>query len=296
MTSQEKQEILARLAATEAASLIAREIGHSSTSDEALACFRIMEKLNVPAAQVTAVYRSMVTHLQNADLAINFRLKDFFSKPVEGSRILNTWDRDKDSDDYLTTRNTVEERLFNYSNIRRGSGHKTPPIGTTTRMRLFGSRNNNPFFKPGIRPKYGALNFANLADGPARGYGESFFVLKDYIKHNSTFFPGDSFKANDADNSSDMVANYFDMHRIILYMEERMLRALHSAATGAAVTGLPRNDYIEAQLHTDVVFSRDIKRICISNFDISVLGNDTNRVKSSLEQFSHTHNIRLIYH
>jgi hypothetical protein len=294
MTSQEKQEVLARLAATETASAIAREIGRSAVSDEALACFRIMEELKIPAPQVATVYKKMVAHLQQSDLTINFRIDDFFNRPIRGNRIINTWETDNDEPGYLDSRNIVEERLFNYSNNppRTKKDKNELPFGTLTRMRLFGSRTSNPFFKPGMRPKYGALNFANIEEGPARRYGSSYFVLKDYMKHNSTFFPSDSFQAST--NSSELMANYFDLHRIILHMAPKMLEALYKAVSEIEVTNLNPGEYIEAQMHSDVIFSRDIKTIYISKFD-SMKVPQGSKILRDITTFAHINNIRLVH-
>ena len=47
-----------------------------------------------------------------------------------------------------------------------------------------------------MRPRYAAVDFAYCINGGLSKYGKSFLVLKDHMKHNSTFTHCDSFEVD----------------------------------------------------------------------------------------------------
>src|SRR5258708_4625889 len=193
MTPQERQEVLARLAASEILSLKDEEINAHRFDNELNASINIISVLNISADQVDNVRRTLVQRLQNSDLTINFQALTFFANLPTGS-FRNTWQQGNSGNDYLNDRDKVEERLFDYSNT---SG-RSASLSVLARIKLFGSRSSstgaeNRFFKAAMRPKYAALNYTGALQGAAPTYGRSCLVLKEHVKLNATFTNRDSF-------------------------------------------------------------------------------------------------------
>jgi hypothetical protein len=295
MTAKEKQEVLARLAAGDVASLMAPDIESSTMQDEFAATMRVVKVLNVPAQQANGVYQKMIEKLKDADLTINIRAANFFHIARSG-KYLNAYEIGQDGG-YMTVRDTAEEKLFNYSNINGKTNLKANVQGAVNRVKQLGSYSggSNLTFEPGVRPKYAALNFAGLTNGPASMYGSSYMVLKEHLKHNCTFSDRDSFSYRNNANAAGLVANYLHLHRLILNMADNKLKALYNAATGGTIPGarLGASDYIEAQVHAGIMVNRDIQKIFICNAEIG--GPDGRQLRDLFTRFTQKFSIRLEY-
>lgn len=294
MTSEEKQQILARLASSEAASMAGVKAGGTNVDDEFLAKGRLMQLFNKSFRDAALLYDVMIAHLRRSELCVNLKVRDFFTTPPTGRNYSNMWERNRL--DSAHTRDAVEETLFAYTGTQNSvTDDKKKPAAI--RMRLFGSRaNDNRLFKAGIRPKYGALNYTNSKEGPARRYGKSFFVLKDHVKLNCTFYHMDSFCVPDIPNGVDRLASYVHLQRLLVYMSDNMLKNLFATITmdgSQARTGT--FDYLEAQIHTEILFSRDIKRLCISNTELAELPQVSDQLRAAVEKFTKKNNIVLKY-
>jgi len=289
----EREKAMGRLAASDVASLLDSDITSTIKMDEIQAMLRIMSVLNVMPTMAEIVQRQLVRHLQNADLTINFKGLEFFQR-LTGPEFTNTFARNDNGPGYMTPRDQAEEKLFDYSNTKGRTG-KPAVQGVLNRIRTFGSYTSgtNPTFRHESRPKYAALNFSGSTNGPAKLYGKSYMVMKEYIKHNCTFTDKDSFGfINDADAGS-KVANFHNLHRLIINMDERKLRALYNAATGntlpnANVGGM--TDYIEAQLHANVMLNRDVAKMCVSRSEAQ-----TEELRKNYEGFTKKLGIQLVY-
>jgi hypothetical protein len=294
MTEQEKKEVLARLAARDVATLTALGIQATANEDILQAIGRLVDELGIEARKANQVYQAILSHLQSDDvqLTINFNAEKFFGEMPKGSKFLSAFDPGSNrplDQVYMRTRNTIEEGLFNYSMENQDNISSKTKITKDTLNKIaqrivnFGKYGVNDFV-PDVRPKYGALNFAKLRYGAAggQGYGCSFAVLKDYVKHNCTFYPRDSFKTgNKSDKPSPHAATFFDLQRLIRYMSKEMLVALYEVAINkkdynkengsGMIPGVKEEYYIEAQLHGEVRFDRDVKEIFISNNDLFLI-------------------------
>jgi hypothetical protein len=272
MTAKEKQEVLARLAASETASLSSVNIASTDFSDEIAAIRRIVDVLGVPIAQGDTVYQNMVRRIRDSDLTVNFTAYKFFNRMPKGKELYNKFSETGVNDAYINVRDDTEEKMFDYSNRGIRSGVQS----MISRISNLGSYagGNNLIFEHRVRPKYAALNYAGLRHGAAGQWGKSYAVLKDHIKQNCTFIHTDSFDIGNRINAG-MLANYHNPYRLITNMSENMLRALSIAVNGGNFgsamqpTNVGQTTYIEAQVHAGIMFNRDIKKLCISNVEVS---------------------------
>lgn len=290
MTSEEREQVLARLASGDVASLKDLNIKSNASLDEQAAIMRMIILFRLSPLEVENVYNKLVKHLQNSDLTINFKANEFFDGAAK-DRLFNAFERNN-TPDYMGQRDRAEEGLFDYSNTRGKSGTK----GVLDRVKKFGryGANTNPSFAPSMRPKYAALNFASYREGAAKSYGRSCMILKDHVKHNCSFTDKDSFGYIGNTSGASVVANYHHVSRLIVNMEERMLKALYNIATGNYLEAVRFGGYIEAQVHGNILFNRDVKRICIDNMEMQATPNP-DRLKDTIVQFAKKNGIRLEY-
>ncbi|MEN0052782.1 MAG: DUF3626 domain-containing protein [Mucilaginibacter sp.] len=273
MTSKEKQEVLARLAASETASLSSTNINATDFSDELAAMNRIHQVLGVPITQTDRVCQNMIRRIREADLTFNFTAYKFFNRMPSGKGLYNKFSESGVNQAYIAMRDEAEEKMFDYSNKGMRSGMQN----MVNRISNLGSYSggNNITFEPMSRPKYAALNYAGLRHGAAGQWGKSYAVLKENLKHNCTFIHSDSFDFGTRANTAGMLANYHNPYRLIVNMSENMLRALSIAVNGANFgadlqpSGVGQTTYIEAHVHAGIMFNRDIKKLCISNLEVS---------------------------
>lgn len=115
--------------------------------------------------------------------------------------------------------------------------------------------------EPFERVKYGALNILNHPDGLAvcKSYGDSFMVLKNHIKQRATFTLGDSSKMEIHLCMADNFCN------ILLYLDNvKLLDDVIAVATGSNKFGNYMGEYIECQIHGNILYHRDVEKICVN--------------------------------
>lgn len=121
-----------------------------------------------------------------------------------------------------------------------------------------GSRAPPDACAPAERPKYGALNWGRCAAGAAPRYGPSFFTLAEHVKTRATFTYGDSSsKSHLGLGTTDAMGKPM----VDLWAHFPLLL---KAARGAAA--LPPQ-YLEAQIHGELLFARDVERLTVSPID-----------------------------
>lgn len=116
--------------------------------------------------------------------------------------------------------------------------------------------------EPFERVKYGALNILNNPNGleVCKNYGDSFIVLKNHVKQRATFTLGDSSKMEIHLCMGDNFCN------ILLYLDDnKQLDDVIEVATGKQKFCNYLGEYIECQIHGNVLFNRDIEKLCINN-------------------------------
>jgi Protein of unknown function (DUF3626) len=307
MTPQEQQEILARLASNDVASLKDLEIvgnEFQKTLDETKALFKICKVLEVPFGEADTVCERLIQHLRESDLTINLRAQDFFNV-MPGGSFINAFEKNHLGDGYMDKRDRAEEGLFGYTDadremrMKKGlrdnvkDSLKKNMKEVMNRVKTFGSYSNgtNPAFAASIRPKYGALNYAGKKNGAADMYGNSYMVLKEHIKHNATYTDRESFNFASRSDAAAMAATFHHMDRLIINMDNDMLKKLYNAATGSNLTAnVPRISYIEAQLHGVILFNRDVKKIYIANSEVP-----GQNVRDTITKFTRKNGILLEY-
>ncbi|WP_347557849.1 DUF3626 domain-containing protein [Robbsia sp. KACC 23696] len=276
--TRERNQVLARLAARDAASLVGMAAEVSASTDREKALLRVFGVLGVPIIQAYPVLKRLTEHLQTADLTINFAAYKFFNRQPRGTGYVSQFEGGNKwgGSSYITARDEAEEAMFDYS------GTKAKPASVHAdvlrRLRQFGKKSELTF-EPSIRPKYAALNYAQLLHGSAGQWGKSHMVLKEHVKHNATYVHTDSF--DEAGNArlraalGDKTASFLNMDRLIANMPDTMLKALYDAYKGVSlgtalqVPGLGDTAYIEAHVHGGLNFDRDIAKIVISNHELT---------------------------
>jgi hypothetical protein len=262
-----------RLAAREAHGMVGMSAEASAGTDRERAIYRIIDELKVPILHAKVVRARLVQHLQDADLTINFAVHKFFNSKPSGTGYVSQFEGGDawGNAGYITARDTAEEAMFDYSGAR---AHAGVPLEVKDRVKDRGGLAEADF-EPAARPKYAALNYACLDYGSAGQWGKSHMVLKEHVKHNATYVHTDSFdeSGNGRQRAAlpDKIATYLDMDRLLANMPEVMLKALFDVAVNKTtfddqtqVPGLGGTAYIEAHIHGDVRFDRDIAKIVIS--------------------------------
>jgi len=261
-------KIRGRLASTDVAALKQMEIDDYRTrysGEQLKALERLKEVFKIPIGDAQVLYTKMVKHLTESDLTINFRTSSFFSRLFRG-KVLNTFQvKGHDNASGLADRDDAEENLFGYSgnNPRR---IQRPSIAD--RLNQFGSR-SSPEFTPTMRPKYAALNYTNYPWGGASEYGNSYMVLKEHVKQNCTFTGGDSYAYRDdgAGRTARRISTFSDMERVILNMNLKALQNL-KLMTDNPLNELDPVGFVEAQIHGEIRFNRDVHRMYVCASDL----------------------------
>jgi hypothetical protein len=267
LAAQEREEraVLSRLAASDIVSLKHKEIlgdSFNHTMDEYNSLMKIAIKRKITVIEATELRQRIIKHIQNSKLTINFSPGKLFETKLQGG-IMNTHERTGESGGgYMESRHKAEENLFGYSKDR-GKNGKTQ--GVFDRIKKFGS-NNSIDFAPSMRPRYGALNYTESKSGAASLYGRSYMVLKEHVKFNSTFTSRDSMAYSANPSGGEMVATYLNMNRIFHDMSDVMLDKLcQMVSSGSALS--ERLGYIEAQIHGEILFNRDVSELHIDYSD-----------------------------
>lgn len=292
--NEDEKKALVRLTSTDVVGLKHQEINEntsqaSQNEDDILSELSGKWSLNLEAAD--QLRKDMIKLLQMSDLTVNFKVSVLFASKVRGG-LLNTFERPGTTNDiYLQTRNRAEEGMFGYSSHGSGSSGNQ---AVADRLKAFGDRDSEDFVAS-MRPKYGALNYTNDPNGAAGGYsyGRSYMVLKEHVKHNSTYTAMDSFSYASDPSSGNKVASFLNMDRVIANLDDVQLRLL-KAMVADPNARMTRNHYIEAQIHGEIRFDRDVKSIYIDNMDLSSCENER-EMRKRIESFSRKYNILVHY-
>lgn len=111
------------------------------------------------------------------------------------------------------------------------------------------------------RVKYGCLNLLNQPEGcrSALSYGQSYIIFKENVKKRTTIVCGDSA------NRQQHLCTFEHCVQLLLYMQQETLRCVIERAKGSNDHKIMNHHYtyIEAQIHGDVIFTRDIESIVL---------------------------------
>lgn len=280
-------DALTRLTARDTASLAAVGIEASAGDDQIAAMSRLIGELGVPMMQARAAYTRLLQHLQKSELTINFVAYKFFNRKPDGAKYIsqfeggNTWG----DPTYMSMRDEAEEAMFDYSATRAAGG--TAAVAVQQRVTRLGQRGGVEF-DGAIRPKYAALNYARLKYGSAAQWGKSYMVLKEYIKHGATYVHTDSFdcagSARQRAILTGQVANFVHLQRLLVNMPASMLAALDKASRGGSFgedvqpPGVGTTSYVEAHVHSEIRFERDIQTIVINSDELGACEAETQKL------------------
>ena len=114
------------------------------------------------------------------------------------------------------------------------------------------------------RVKYGPLNFTNDENGVqgAMGYGPSYILLNNDIKHRTTMTFGDS------GGGTKEIATFNYFNHILNQLSDKLLDQLIKLSQGEEASYVSNYGfYIECQYHGDILFERDMETLYINKSD-----------------------------
>jgi hypothetical protein len=326
LTPAERKATLARLAASEVATLTNKRVMGQIGFDTMLAKNRLAEVFPAVAAQGDAAVKTlldrMLKRLEDAPLTININAGHWFLSDIKSNEFLNTWERvDRNLGGkgaaYDRSRERVEQNLFHYGEPGRLAA--SVPDAAAGRIKEYGDSAERTFeapfggYKagdkpklpkcPGMRPRYAALNYANCLRGGAgnQAYGYSQFVLRTYLRFNATYTHCDSFgvamKVSEVTQQVDELCAFHNLRPLIIYATNGVLEELKKAVDDPMrrpIEVLEGKHYIEAQLHGDVLFDRDIEclRVCLSELE-AASRSEAKAKRENLKKFTRRFDIPL---
>lgn len=290
-----RNAVLGRLAAQETVSLL----DATQASDEdfkvmaGMRCFNVFHDYCMTNSVTGAeIAERIVKVIQDARLTIAFKSGNWFYDENKYESYINMFQKGSSgaSNDF-DKRDDVENQMFQYG----GRTNQVVPRGGTTtgvqhaqqRIQEYGVRNTQNF-QAGMRSKYAAVDFGDWTWGASSKYGKSFFVLKDHMKHNATFVHRDSFELANVQNMEDShpyhnkvipaklcTATFHTLERVVYFAELQMLSKLFDYAMGIKQKGSEQSAfgglmYLEAHMHSDVFFKRDVAALHLSKNDVDL--------------------------
>lgn len=265
---------------------------------------RLREVCDVAAHEAERVLDAMCSVLMHSRLTINFSAAKFFLELNRSDTYSNCFERavaNRQDPRYLQERNDVEKRLLDYNGNIAHYAHgatQDPALkrygdARTVRRDIRHYATHSPIWHM-MRPRYAALDFGHCTQGGASlgDYGKSFFVLRGHMKTAATYTASDSFSlihdlkrrrtqyGGKAPTTHQASARFHEMEKLMYYAHPGMLRQIHAYGTRRKARGtekaidwhLPGHrtlNYIEAQLHTDVLFSRDVEYVFLCAAEIN---------------------------
>jgi hypothetical protein len=283
---------------------------------------RFLHICRPPKGHEKHIFDNMVSLLTEARVTINFSAGTFFMEECPYDDYINCFERTARGlapSHALRQRDTVEKRIFDY---RGRDGYVPPPARDRNAYRARKQIEHyaaNWKSYPMMRPRYGALDFAYCTNGGVGSeyYGKSFFALKHHMKTVSSYLPLDSFFIDRdfaqrraeyggvAPTAHQAMALFHEMPKVLYYCHPFMLKQIYRYGSGRAKRGsepcLPgihdgKLNYIECQMQSDVLFSRDVDRMVISHSDmIRAVATFRNKgytayqMRKFAERFAHRH-------
>lgn len=311
-----RDEVLARLAASNIATISDAWISSRLHGDAKAAVERLQDRYRLEWPGALRAVEKCVRELQRSRLTVNFKAHSFFCHTVGqlGKAYKNHWELgapDDRGENYNWGRDFTEQALFGYeAAASAGIGGATWSASAVAGdIRRYGSLESENF-QPGIRPQYAALDFGECRFGGGSIWGRSFFVLRAYIVPRATFTPSDSMNPT---GTLSNLANYHNMYKVVAVMPRSLLDGLILATAKSLgrinTFGNTFFDYVEAQLHSDFQFGRDVGRMYVSRAEINLRGADQDnlrrlreeeglwpgKLRSRMEQFAAEHGIEYEY-
>ena len=262
---------------------------------------RLRDKLGIAdPKQARADLDKMIAVLEQSRVTVNFDANTWFQEFAANTdnppdAYLNSWERGVRPGGESTkgVLNSVEQQTGGYNRGRDGLGLGEEQIAAAQeRIRRYLSDLASDDFVPAGRPRYGAVDYARDTVGAAEGYGKSFLVVKEHVKHRALFVSGDSFA-----NVGLGTTTYSHIGKVLTNSTEGQLRGLHQHATteGRGPLTVGRGTYFEAQLYTPVRFDRDVAEINLDMRELSSISDETlSSAIAALRQFADKQGVELV--
>jgi len=283
LTPAQQNAALGRLARTDVVGLRHGMEARNYAAIEDLAVKRLVAQGLATDATADFLYGAMLRLLQEARLTISIKCFNWFyaeNKSKEYSTFFIRGASGASND--MIKRDGAEKQMFGYGDAApTGASREEKAKARIVHLGNLQSAD----FQGAMRPRYAAVDFAYCVNGGLSKYGKSFFVLGEHMKHNATYCHCDSFEveadmlARQAEygrvaSLSDVLATYHELGKVIYYCHPAMLKKLaeyaRSQKKGSENNLLGGNIYIEAQVHADLVFERDVAQLCISDAERTV--------------------------
>lgn len=240
------------------------------------------------ARELDEAFDKMIACLQEARLTISLKSYRWFYEKNTYKSYTNFFERGySGASNDMVRRNNAEMEFGRYGGMAPSTNANVN--AAQTRIATYGV-STAPNFQGAMRPRYAAVDFAACQHGGAPKYGKSYLVLKEHLKHNSTYCHRDSFEVDNdmmqrraeygrTPSLSDVTATYHTLAKLILYCEPAMLKKLYDYAMGTRAKGSELNIlagvvYLEAHVHADILFERDVASLCLSRTELNGIGND----------------------
>lgn len=253
------------------------ELCESSLQEDYQSALKILsKKYKINQENAKDLLEKIIKTLQSSRLTINFDFSKIYDINNKGPEILNCFayrEKPNEITNYNVGRANIEETAFYLSKLFDNSKYeKFGRYSTATGDQTKRSAN----FQWTSRPCYAALDFLENPIGGAPMYGKSFIILKDYVKHNCTYSPYDTYSPPMFSNGrlKNKISTFFHFTRLIRYCQNDLfgyncLESLINKAKGKNLDphrnyGKSVGNYIEAHIHSRILFARDIKQICLS--------------------------------
>jgi hypothetical protein len=310
---QQRTDVLARMARTNMASATNAHIfeRHDTDYQEALARIKVKVGPSFPpyfdaALCAKHIVLLIVKMIQDADFTINFRADQWFRTENTTASYTTMYENmargiQPNPLNPPQMREQAENRVFRYDAGPQQARSLPPASFKVVRSDIIkygasgGLQNRgapaqptwqaaNPTFAGLMRPRYSAVNFGKHKAGAATLYGQSHFVLKAYLRFNSTYSHVDTF--DDSANNGNLCC-YHNLYKIISACDDDFLDALIRCATQPGATyssDAEGTRIIEAQIHADVLFNRDVEKMIVSIKEAPLGGPIYHNVKKFAER------------
>lgn len=188
-----KKEIYGQLFRSEVLYQIYELCQSSQEADYESALKVLSKKCKINQENAKVLLEKIINILQSARLTINFDFSKIYDINNKWPEVLNCFaylEKPNEISNYNVGRANIEEIVFYLSQLFTNSeyekfGRYSPPTGDQT--------TRSADFQWTSRPCYAALDFLENSTGGAPMYGKSFLILKDYVKHNCTYSPYDTY-------------------------------------------------------------------------------------------------------
>jgi hypothetical protein len=112
--------------------------------------------------------------------------------------------------------------------------------------------------------KYGCINLYKSRHGVASAvrYGNSYFILHEEVKKRSSFVCGDSIRLQKH------LADFENFNQLLLYLPKNVIENIIKIVLGVPIQE-DNYEYVEVQIHGDVLWKRDIKKVMINKSHIA---------------------------